>query len=128
MYDAGELSTIMVSPIGRPSCDRSWDTRGNQPNVLVSVETEYSDLHVVSSVVITTFSEQPMGNSPLWVESIEDGVRVLRWQKDNKLASISLTHGGNPRLTLLRLAVKTTTSYNSPILFKKLSTPGRLRT
>jgi hypothetical protein len=31
-------------------------------------------------------------------------------------------------LTLLRLAVNTTTSYISPIFFKKLSTPGRLIT
>jgi hypothetical protein len=53
MYDAGELSRIMVSAIGRPNCDRSC----GDVNISDSTDKTPSDLHVISSVIVTTLSE-----------------------------------------------------------------------
>ena len=60
MYDAGELSIMIVSEIGRPSCERSWYafvSAGEQERV-----HHAAYLGIVPSMVVAAFSEQPMGN------------------------------------------------------------------
>jgi hypothetical protein len=57
IYEAGELSRIMVSAMGRPSCDRSC----HQDEMMSRIErAPIAYLNVVAPVVITAFSEQPM--------------------------------------------------------------------
>lgn len=76
MYDAGELSMIMVSAIGRPSCERSY-------GAICYSGTDRSDrgrsmyLDIVASVVIATFTEQPVRNDAVDVELVKDRIRVL---------------------------------------------------
>jgi hypothetical protein len=73
-------------------------------------------------MVITAFTEKAMGYDPMNIQFIKDRVGILETNDENK------TKFKREINTLLRLAVKTTTSYCSPIFFKKLSTPGRLMT
>ena len=65
-----------------------------------------------------------MGDNAVHIQLVQNRIRVLSRFSNQ---SIPLTASGAEQ-TLLRLAVKTTTSYSSPIFFKKLSTPGRLMT
>jgi hypothetical protein len=64
-----------------------------------------------------------MGNNLVDIKFVQHWVRVLE-----KMIELIARFLLPTRLTLLRLAVNTTTSYISPIFFKKLSTPGRLMT
>ena len=121
IYDAGELSIMIVSEIGRPSCERSWYafvSPGSQERV-----HHAAYLDIVPSMVVAAFSEQPMGNYVVHIQLVEHGVCVL-----SELSSVRHADRMPRKRTLLRLAVKTTTSYISPIFFRKLSTPGRLIT
>lgn len=80
-------------------------------------------LHVVPLVVVTALAEQAMGNDVVDIKLIQYRISVLL--KDGQLSISGITSSGR---ALLKLAVNTTTSYISPIFFKKLSTPGRLMT
>ena len=60
IYGAGGLSIMIVSEIGRPSCERSWYafvSAGEQERV-----HHAAYLGIVPSMVVAAFSEQPMGN------------------------------------------------------------------
>lgn len=66
-----------------------------------------------------------MGYHPIYIKLVENGIGVL-W-KGQRIAGRSCGTA-NDDGTLLKLAVKTTISYSSPIFLRKLSTPGRLIT
>jgi len=69
MYDAGELSKMMVSVIGRPSCERSYRQRkmSTGARALVGFLT---NLDIISSMVITAFSEKPVSNDLVDIQFI----------------------------------------------------------
>jgi hypothetical protein len=61
----------------------------------------------------------------MYVKLVENGIGVLsRGQRLGERSFGTTKDDG----TLLKLAVKTTISYSSPIFLRKLSTPGRLIT
>ena len=119
MYEAGELSKMMVSAIGRPSWERSCRKEIEKPS---SPYCQQTDLDIIALVVVAAFTEEAVGNNFMDVQLVKNWVGILKgcqYVNSRKVGMI---------VTLLRLAVKMTTSYSSPILFIKLSTPGLLRT
>lgn len=69
---------MMVSPIGRPSCDRSLkkqmlDERRYQQHLTY--------LDVVALVVITAFSKKPMCYYMVDIQLIEDRVGILQQRR-----------------------------------------------
>lgn len=98
---------MMVSAIGRPSCERSYhDICQCCPEILGIRRSMYLD--IVASVVIATFTEQSVGNYAVDVELVKYRICVLPPQSGQCLTSIRRDH--HVQHTLLRLAVKTTTS------------------
>lgn len=69
MYDAGELSRMMVLAIGRPSCDRSCTVRESQMTAECLFDGS-TYLNIVSTVIVTALSEQSMCDGMVWVESV----------------------------------------------------------
>ncbi len=59
MYEAGELSKMIVSPIGRPSWLRSWDSRVSKKRLGSNLQVP-AYLDIISLVEITAFTEEPM--------------------------------------------------------------------
>jgi len=66
---------MIVSAIGRPSCDRScevsmygiWDAKLDA--------TSYLD--IISLVIVTTFSEQSMCHDVMNIQLVQYGIRIL---------------------------------------------------
>ena len=80
IYDAGELSMMIVSAIGRPSWERSYTVHSDK---LQQTEDEYdrvqrTRLHVVAPMIITAFPEQSMCNDMVYVQLVQDGIGILR--------------------------------------------------
>lgn len=80
-------------------------------------------LDIIALVVIAALSEESMGNDTVDVQFIKHRIGVLVGERVN-----IATNKASTGVTLLRLAVKMTISYISPIFFMKLSTPGRFKT
>ena len=77
MYDAGELSRMMVSSIGRPSWDRSYISLGSDWEVQLT-KMNRTRLDVVATVVVAALTEQAMGDDTVNVELVKHGISVLQ--------------------------------------------------
>lgn len=66
-------------------------------------------LDIIASVVVATLSEQPVLDDLVYVQNVENGIGILLTSEKSALRPrvFKCTKG---KLTLLRLAVKTTTS------------------
>ena len=64
---------MMVSAIGRPSCDKSWTKLSTRPRCQLRTY-----LDVVALVVVTTLTEEPVRHDLMYVEFIEHWIRVLQ--------------------------------------------------
>ena len=80
-------------------------------------------LYIIALVVVTTLSEQAVVNDVVYVQLVEKWVSILE-----RLSASCTTCKVSRDPTLDTEAVNTTTSYSSPTLFIKASTPGRLMT
>ena len=83
MYDAGELSMMIVSPIGRPSCDKSCAVS----HALYAT----THLDVVAPVVVAALAEEPMADDVVNVEAVEHRIGVLgqRGGEDDDLVDLA---------------------------------------
>ena len=80
IYDAGELSMMIVSAIGRPSWERSYTVHSDK---LQQTEDEYdrvqrTRLHVVAPMVIAAFPEKSMCDDVMDIELIQYRIGILR--------------------------------------------------
>ena len=67
MYDAGELSMMIVLPTGLPSCERSWGERLSMTSREGDRVRRSTNLYVVPSMVITALSEKSMRYAMIWI-------------------------------------------------------------
>lgn len=88
MYDAGELSMMIVSPIGLPSWDKSYgcqnniegEKKGRQEKLgpdSVCQMAKKTYFYIVTLMIMTTFSKQAMFDDAMDVEHIQDRVCIL---------------------------------------------------
>ena len=103
-------------------------------------ERRATHLDVVPAMVVAALAEESVRDRlRARVEAVEHGVCVLhariahidkhKWDAYTPRAKRERKREARClRRTLLRLAVKTTTSYSSPMRRRKASTPGRLST
>lgn len=85
-------------------------------------------LDVVSSMIIARFTEEAVFDNMMNVQMVQHRIGILEEPKHACLAKFLGPIGNASGLTFDRLAVKTTTSYSSPIRFMNASTPGRFIT
>jgi hypothetical protein len=67
-----------------------------------------TDFDIISFVVVTALSEQPMGNHLMDIQLVEDRVCILIQRSGE--ACLAFVSRRKREVTLLKLAVKTTTS------------------